>query len=99
MWEPGRLTTLWASTACYRDSCTFTFYERITLFAEKQLISEGVNFLGRVINILEISLPEITKVKTLIIKVFSNLCPVTLQKTTAALLRKEPLLPIQRYLS
>jgi hypothetical protein len=24
MWEPLRLTTLWASTACYRDS--FTFY-------------------------------------------------------------------------
>jgi hypothetical protein len=29
MWEPWRLTTLWASTACYRDSYTiffFTFY-------------------------------------------------------------------------
>jgi hypothetical protein len=24
MWEPRRLTTLWASTACYRD--TFTFF-------------------------------------------------------------------------
>jgi hypothetical protein len=24
MWDPRRLTTLWASTACYRDS--FTFY-------------------------------------------------------------------------
>jgi hypothetical protein len=24
MWEPRRLTTLWASTACYRDS--FTLY-------------------------------------------------------------------------
>jgi hypothetical protein len=24
MWEPRRLTTLWASTACYRDN--FTFY-------------------------------------------------------------------------
>jgi hypothetical protein len=24
MWEPRRLTTLWASAACYRDSCTFT---------------------------------------------------------------------------
>jgi hypothetical protein len=23
MWEPQRLTTLWASTACYRDSFTF----------------------------------------------------------------------------
>jgi hypothetical protein len=25
MWEHRRLTTLWASTACYRDSFTFTF--------------------------------------------------------------------------
>jgi hypothetical protein len=23
MWEPRRLTTLWATTACYRDSFTF----------------------------------------------------------------------------
>jgi hypothetical protein len=25
MCEPRRLTTLWASTACYKDSFTFTF--------------------------------------------------------------------------
>jgi hypothetical protein len=25
MWKPRRLTTLWVSTACYRDSFTFTF--------------------------------------------------------------------------
>jgi hypothetical protein len=25
MWEPQRLTTLWASTACYTDSFTFFF--------------------------------------------------------------------------
>jgi hypothetical protein len=25
MWEPRRLTTVWASTACYRDSFTFFF--------------------------------------------------------------------------
>jgi hypothetical protein len=25
MWEPRRLTTLWASTARYRDNFTFTF--------------------------------------------------------------------------
>jgi hypothetical protein len=25
MWEPRRLTTLWASTVCYRDSFTDTF--------------------------------------------------------------------------
>jgi hypothetical protein len=26
MWEPRRLTILWASTACYRDSFTFTLF-------------------------------------------------------------------------
>jgi hypothetical protein len=26
MWEPRRLTTLWASTACYRDGFTFTLF-------------------------------------------------------------------------
>jgi hypothetical protein len=26
MWEPRRLTTLWASMACYRDSFTFFFF-------------------------------------------------------------------------
>jgi hypothetical protein len=25
MWDPQRLTTLWAFTACYRDSFTFIF--------------------------------------------------------------------------
>jgi hypothetical protein len=25
MWAPRRLTTLWASKACYRDTFTFTF--------------------------------------------------------------------------
>jgi hypothetical protein len=25
MWEPRRLTTLWASTACYRNSFTFMY--------------------------------------------------------------------------
>jgi hypothetical protein len=25
MWEPQRLTTLWAFTACYRDSFTLTY--------------------------------------------------------------------------
>jgi hypothetical protein len=25
MWEPRRLTTLWAFTACYRDSFTFLY--------------------------------------------------------------------------
>jgi hypothetical protein len=31
MWEPRRLTNLWASTACYKDSFTFTFLATISL--------------------------------------------------------------------
>jgi hypothetical protein len=31
MWEPRRLTTLWASTACYRDSFTFFTYVNISV--------------------------------------------------------------------
>jgi hypothetical protein len=30
MWDPHRLTTLWASMACYRDS--FTFYLDMCMF-------------------------------------------------------------------
>jgi hypothetical protein len=31
MWEPRRLTTLWAFTACYRDSFTFLLVELLRL--------------------------------------------------------------------
>jgi hypothetical protein len=31
MWEPQHLKTLWASTACYRDSFTFTYLPRSEL--------------------------------------------------------------------
>jgi hypothetical protein len=30
MWEPRRLTTLWAFTACYRDSFTFFYLDAST---------------------------------------------------------------------
>jgi hypothetical protein len=33
MWEPRRLTTLWAFTACYRDSFTFTFTLHIEIIS------------------------------------------------------------------
>jgi hypothetical protein len=29
MWDPQRLTTLWACTACYRDSFTYFLLRRI----------------------------------------------------------------------
>jgi hypothetical protein len=31
MWEPRRLTTLWAFMACYRDSFTFTLLQLIII--------------------------------------------------------------------
>jgi hypothetical protein len=30
IWEPRNLTTLWASTACYRDSCTFLHNDSVS---------------------------------------------------------------------
>jgi hypothetical protein len=30
MWKPRRLTTLWASTACYRDRFTFTLHNMLS---------------------------------------------------------------------
>jgi hypothetical protein len=37
MWEPRRLTTLWAFMACYRDSFTF-------LYIERQIFSNSVEY-------------------------------------------------------
>jgi hypothetical protein len=39
MWDPQRLTTLWASTACYRDSFTFLPTQSLN----KELKKEGNN--------------------------------------------------------
>jgi hypothetical protein len=32
MWEPRRLITLWALTACYRDSFTFLWFSRVSVY-------------------------------------------------------------------
>jgi hypothetical protein len=45
MWEPRRLTTLWASTGCYRDSFTFTLaalgdYDAFYLHSNRLLSNE-----------------------------------------------------------
>jgi hypothetical protein len=37
MWEPRRLTTLWAFAACYRDSFTFTFLYYIHIRTDMQV--------------------------------------------------------------
>jgi hypothetical protein len=45
MWEPRRLTTLWAFTACYKDSVTFlaSYNSAVSiLFPEPQQIRERV---------------------------------------------------------
>jgi hypothetical protein len=36
MWEPRRLTTLWASTACYRDKFTFYLLYIIYLYPKRK---------------------------------------------------------------
>jgi hypothetical protein len=42
MWEPQRLTTLWASTACYRVTFTFYAVEYFKLNQQKT----GINIKG-----------------------------------------------------
>jgi hypothetical protein len=39
-WEPRRLTTLWATTACYRDSLTFFINCVLTVLRRKTSILE-----------------------------------------------------------
>jgi hypothetical protein len=56
MWEPQRLSTLWASTACYRDSFTFTFtlYTRGCRnwrFSSCYLQTDGMNLAGAYLEI------------------------------------------------
>jgi hypothetical protein len=38
MWEPRRLTTLWASTACYRDS--FTFFPLYNVIRGRNIVGQ-----------------------------------------------------------
>jgi hypothetical protein len=53
MWEPQHLTTLWAFTACYRDSFTFTSNNINIRFEELLEITEHKNQVFRVDNLLE----------------------------------------------
>jgi hypothetical protein len=41
MWEPRRLATLWASTACYRDSFTIFIALSTTFDAHSVLIQQN----------------------------------------------------------
>jgi hypothetical protein len=41
MWDPQRLTALWASTACYRDGFTFYWHLRGTnVYFEIKLVTQ-----------------------------------------------------------
>jgi hypothetical protein len=53
MWEPRRLATLWASTACYKDTFTFTFLAAVAAAAagvvvvvQMSELSELIRFSG-----------------------------------------------------
>jgi hypothetical protein len=50
MWEPRRLTTLWASTVCYRDSFTFNMCRLSNLTSEVKLKSESKENTDPVLN-------------------------------------------------
>jgi hypothetical protein len=45
MWEPRCLTTLWVSTACYRDSFTFIFlyYTYTNIFCNHQFCEAQIH--------------------------------------------------------
>jgi hypothetical protein len=42
MWEPRRLTTLWVSTACYRDNFTFSSYTE-NKWGQKEVTGQNIN--------------------------------------------------------
>jgi hypothetical protein len=44
MWEPRRLTTIWASTACYRGSFTFAFYLSVREQGLEGVVNEYRNY-------------------------------------------------------
>jgi hypothetical protein len=49
VWDPGRLTTLWASTACYKDSVTIYFYFYHTVHYSFRFLSPSlplINFIS-----------------------------------------------------
>jgi hypothetical protein len=47
MWEPQRLTILWDSTACYRDTFTFTGIFTVQKFRRKNIGREMVAVMQR----------------------------------------------------
>jgi hypothetical protein len=40
MWDPQRLTTLWAFTACYRDSFSLSFYKPKMYYASPNFLAQ-----------------------------------------------------------
>jgi hypothetical protein len=46
MWEPRRLTALWTSTVCYRDSFTFFTFIRLLLFLHCPVFTYWNSVLG-----------------------------------------------------
>jgi hypothetical protein len=64
MWEPRRITTLWASTAYYSDSSAFTFYvlQVLAFFALCLCVASGkyvlVNEEGNVVPVLIFTTPR-----------------------------------------
>jgi hypothetical protein len=60
MWNPRRLTTLWASTACYMDSITFLYLGNVCYYSVQNLLSSllGKNVIICTTLILSVALYE-----------------------------------------
>jgi hypothetical protein len=54
MWDPQRLTTLWAFTACYRDSFTICYISKITVFDRTLSTSDHTTLSHSTLNLLSV---------------------------------------------
>jgi hypothetical protein len=72
MWELRHLTTIWASTSCYRDSFTFSCRPMIFRLASSTIKKEASHFSEMLIPIYHARLYEFTSQKTVILIVFSG---------------------------
>jgi hypothetical protein len=61
MWEPRRLTTLWAYAACYRDSFTLPFYHIVFMCHAHPKYLNSVTFCKKPLEILAIYIPNYKK--------------------------------------
>jgi hypothetical protein len=83
MWEPRRLSTLWASTACYRDT-------KLNESLHTQRIRPFISFRFPVSSYTDVSVSLFFSPVTIFVTISSHLVPLTLLigKHFSSILRK-----------